>query len=272
MSVDEIKQLAAQIRIKSLGMVHRAKASHIGSALSIADILAVLYGRVLIFDSENPEAPHRDRFILSKGHACVALYAALSEVGFIDKSDLDTYGEDYSKLMNHVSHAVPGVEFSTGSLGHGLPFAVGKAKTAKMKNENWNTFVLLSDGEVAEGSNWEALLFAAHHNLDNLMIIVDYNKIQSMTTVKETLNIEPLGDKFAAFGCETVELDGHNLLEMTDQIENLKNKTNGKPKVVIAHTTKGKGVSFMENKVEWHYKSPNDDEYKTALREIFDAQ
>lgn len=257
--------LARKIRVSALKMVHRARASHIGSALSIADILAVLYGEVLNFNSADQHLVFRDRFILSKGHACVAVYAALAEVGFIPKDALDTYGDDFSWLMNHISHKVNGVEFSTGSLGHGLPFAVGKALSAKIRNETWRTFVVMSDGEMDEGSNWEALMFAAHHKLNNLTAIIDYNKLQSLDTVEHTLGLEPLTDKLKAFGCSVHEIDGHDHMLLQQALTSI---NDNKPTVIVAHTVKGKGVSFMENRVEWHYKNPNDAELALALSEI----
>lgn len=259
------ESLARDIRINVLRMVHRAKASHVASALSICDILSVLYGRVMRFDPANPTEAERDRFILSKGHACVAVYSTLAEVGVIPKEQLSTYGQDFSWLMNHVSHKVPGVEFSTGALGHGLPFGVGKALAAKTKGENWHTFVLLSDGEMDEGSNWEALMFAAHHQLDNLTAVIDYNKLQSLDTVANTLGLEPLGAKLKAFGSDLREVDGHDHGQL---FKEFLRPSNGSPRVIVAHTVKGKGVSFMENKVEWHYKNPNEEELATALAEI----
>lgn len=251
-------------------MVHSAKASHVGSALSIADILAVLYGKMMRYEPQNPQSPNRDRFILSKGHACVAVYATLAEVGFINKDDLLSYGQDHSVLMNHISHKVPGVEFSTGSLGHGLPFGTGKALAAKRSNKKWRTFVLMSDGELGEGSNWEAMMFAAHHHLDNLVAIVDYNKLQSLTTVEKTLRIEPLADKARAFGWAAREIDGHDHTALIESLENIPWEA-GKPSFVIAHTTKGKGVSFMEDSVEWHYKTPSLDQLAQALGELSHA-
>ena len=259
------KQLAKKIRRNALNMVHRARASHIASALSIVDILAVLYGRVMNISPVLVNSDERDRFILSKGHACVALYSTLAEIGIIPINELDTYGEDLSWLMNHASHKVTGIEFSTGSLGHGLPFAVGKALASKIKNENWQTFVILSDGEMDEGSNWEALMFAAHHKLDNLTAIIDYNKLQSLDSVANTLGLEPLADKLIAFGWNVREIDGHNHDEIFEAL--LGSKKNY-PSIIIAHTTKGKGVSFMENKVEWHYKNPNDQQLCDALLEL----
>lgn len=257
--------LASEIRCEILRMVHRAKASHIASALSISDILAVLYGRIMNILPDQPQWSMRDRFILSKGHACVAVYSTLAAIGIIPKVQLQTYGNDFSWLMNHISHKVPGVEFSTGALGHGLPFGVGKALAAKATIQSWKIFVLLSDGEMDEGSNWEALMFAAHHRLDNITAIIDYNKYQSLNTVSNTLGLEPLVDKLTAFGCSVCEVDGHDHEQLFGVLS--ANATE-KPRVIVAHTTKGKGVSFMENRVEWHYKTPSDEQLEMALAEI----
>ena len=257
--------MAREIRKNALQMVHRAKASHIGSALSIADILAVLYGKVMRHDPFNPLSQTRDRFILSKGHACVAVYATLAEAGYISHDDLLTYGQDFSWLMNHISHKVPGVEFSTGALGHGLPFGVGKALTARSRGEKWTTYVLLGDGEMDEGSNWEALMFASHHRLSNLVAIIDCNNLQSLTTVSETLSLEPLAEKLSAFGCDVSDIGGHDHESL---VEELSRRSVTKPRAVIARTTKGKGVSFMENQVDWHYRNPNDEQLATALKEL----
>lgn len=258
---------AIKIRKYSLQMVHSARASHIGSALSIADIVATLYDKVLRINPNDSHWDKRDRFILSKGHACVSVYSALAIRGFIKESELKSYGQDYSRLMSHISHKVPGVEFSTGSLGHGLSFGAGKAFAAKIKDDKWKTYVLMSDGEFGEGSNWEAFLFASHHRLDNLVAIIDYNKLQSFTSVEKTLNIEPLSEKLKSFGWEVREVNGHD----NEELEKLLLSTpwtKDKPSALIAHTIKGKGVSFMENSVEWHYKSPNDEQLAAALLEI----
>jgi transketolase len=260
-------QFAKNVRRLSLQMVARAKASHIGSALSIADIVAVLYSDVLRIDPHQPNMPDRDRFILSKGHACVAIYAALANRGFFPILDLETYGQDHSNLMNHISHKVRGVEFSAGALGHGLPFGVGKALAAKRLKADWRVFVLLSDGELDEGSNWEAMMFASHHQLDNLVAIIDYNKLQSLTSIANTLGLEPLVDKFIAFGWSVKEVDGHNHEQIKSVLQEPTWTTN-KPSVVIAHTIKGKGVSFMENRVEWHYRSPSPEQLAQALSEL----
>lgn len=257
--------LANQIRQNALRMVHRAKASHIGSALSIVDILAVLYGQVMRFDPTDSCYDLRDRFILSKGHACVAVYSTLAEVGFISKTELETYGDDFSWLMNHISHRVTGVEFSTGALGHGLPFGVGKALAARTRSQTWRTFVLLSDGEMDEGANWEALMFAAHHKLTQLTAIIDYNKLQSLGSVANTLGLEPLVEKLRAFGCAIQDIDGHDHAQLLNALVQVDPH---RPTVVIAHTIKGKGVSFMENRVEWHYKNPNDEQLALAIKEL----
>jgi len=266
MKMDTIS-FSRQIRKNVLQMVYQAKASHIGSCFSIVDIVAVLYGTTLNLSVNHPAWPSRDRFILSKGHAAAAIYAALALKGFFPLEELQLYGNDGSRLMAHISHKVPGVEFSTGSLGHGLPFATGKALSAKKQAVNWRVFVLMSDGEMDEGSNWEAFMFAAHHRLDHLVAIIDYNKIQSLTTVAKTLGIEPLAEKLRAFGWSVREVNGHD----HDQLHLVLSTTpweEGKPCVLIAHTTKGKGVSFMENKVEWHYKSPTHEQRLLAELEI----
>ena len=260
-------QLSVAVRRDVLCMVHRAKASHVGSCFSIIDIVAVLYGEVMRIDPMDPAAPGRDRFVLSKGHAAAAVYATLANVGIVPRADLDTYGADLSPYMTHASHKIPGIEFSSGSLGHGLPFGVGKALAAKRMDRPWRVFVMLSDGEMDEGSNWEALMFASHHRLDNLIAIVDYNKLQSLTTVALTLVLEPLVDKFVAFGWVVHEVDGHDHAALREHLATAPWQT-GKPSLLLAHTVKGKGVSFMENKVEWHYRSPDDTLLATALAEL----
>ena len=250
-------------------MVHRSNASHIGSALSVVDILAVLYNNILNYDSNNPNWEERDKLILSKGHSCVSLYAVLGLKNFFDIELLKTYGKNGSNFMNHISHKVPGVEFSTGSLGHGLPYAVGIALGNKLKKIDSKVYVILGDGEVAEGSNWEALLFASHNKLDNLVVIIDNNNLQSLTTVDDTLSLEPYDKKFLSFGCNVVKVDGHDH-EQLNKVFSFNNPYL-KPNVVIAKTIKGKGVSYMENEVKWHYKSPNTQELLIAIKEINNA-
>lgn len=257
-------ETALNIRRIALEMVHRSKGSHIGSALGIADILAVLYTDVLNLNAYEPNWQERDRFILSKGHACSALYAALALKNYLELDDLHAYGKNGSTLMNHASHKVNGVEFSTGSLGHGLPFAVGKAIFAKRKQLGFQTYVLISDGELNEGSNWEAIMFASHHQLSNLTCILDYNRLQSLTTTAETLNLEPVFDKAKSFGWDVIDIDGHNHHELQNAFL-LKCE---RPKFIICNTVKGKGVSFMENQVAWHYKNPDDSELGQAIKEL----
>ncbi len=261
------RDLAHRVRVDVLRMVHRARASHVGSCLSSADILAVLYGAVMRFDPAAPTTPDRDRFILSKGHAAAAVYSVLAQIGCLAHTDLDEYGNDGSLLMTHVSHKIRGVEFSTGSLGHGLPFGVGKALAARRLHAVWRTFVLMSDGEMDEGSNWEALMFAGHHRLDNLVAVIDYNKLQSLASVKATLDLEPLSAKLESFGWSARELDGHDHAALQEALSTTP-WAPGKPSIVIAHTVKGKGVSFMENRVEWHYKSPSATQLDEALAEL----
>lgn len=260
------KDFSSKVRILSLLLVFKAKASHIGSALSIADILGVLYFYDHLLHCPNPSDEDRDRFILSKGHACVALYSSLYLKGFFSIKELFTYGDNYSPFMNHASHIVDGIEFSTGALGHGLGFGCGKSLAAKVSNKKWHTFVLISDGELQEGSNWEAFLFASHHNLNNLTVIIDHNNLQSLTTVENTIAIEPLADKLSAFGWNVINTNGHDHKLLRKCIEEA--KSSEKPSIIISKTIKGKGVSFMENKVSWHYKNPDKNELELSLQEI----
>jgi transketolase len=261
-------ELANQIRIHALKMTSRGGSSHVGSAFSLADILAVLYGRILHIDPKDPRAEDRDRFILSKGHAGSAVYAVLAETGFFDREKLATHYQDGSNLSGHVSHkGIPGVELSTGSLGHGLSVGAGMAYGAKLDGGTHRVVVLMSDGECDEGSNWEAILFAAHHRLDNLTAIIDYNKIQSLAAVAETLALEPFADKWQSFGWAVREVDGHDHQQLEERLSNLPAQI-GKPTVVIAHTVKGKGVSFMEHSVLWHYRCARGEEFDAALKEL----
>lgn len=251
-----MNRITKDIRKNILKLSYKAKSSHIGSCLSIVEILAVLYHNIL---------KKKDRFILSKGHAALALYCTLYQKKYISLKTLNSFGSNKTILMNHVSHKVNGVEFSTGSLGHGLPVAIGKAIKFKINKEKNKVYVLMSDGEINEGTTWEGLLFASHHKLDNLNIIIDYNKIQSMDFVKKVINIEPLKSKFLSFGCNVKVINGHNITAINNAlIRSAKNK----PNVIIANTVKGKGVSFMENNNLWHYKNPNLEELKRSLLEI----
>ena len=262
------KQLANNIRKHAVTMTSLGGSSHIGSILSVADILAVLYGSTLKYNSKDPKWIDRDRFILSKGHAGAGVYAVLAESGFMSLDKLKTHSQDGSDLCGHVSHkGIPGVEFSTGSLGHGLPVASGMALAAKINKKKHRVFALLSDGECDEGSNWEAILFAAHHKLNNLVVIIDRNRLQSIYSTEDTLALEPFPDKWKSFGWDVVEIDGHNHNEIFKSCKN-EDASKSKPLCVIANTTKGKGVSFMENNTLWHYRSPKGDEYKIAIAEL----
>jgi transketolase len=268
MENNQIKKLAWQIRYQTLMMTHRAKSSHIGTNFSTAELLAELYGRALRVDPTRPEWPERDRFILSKGHGCAALYAVLAERGFFPLDWLDDFYQNGARLAGHITHAgVPGVEVSTGSLGHGLSIATGMALAAKRDKRAYRTFALLSDGECDEGSTWEPILFAPQHRLDNLIAIVDYNKIQSLGSVKEVIDLEPFADKWRAFGWSVREIDGHDLNEVKQAFANIPYQTE-RPSCIIAHTVKGKGVSFMEDELLWHYRTPQGEEFEAALAEL----
>jgi len=265
--IERTRERARRIREHALRMVHRANASHIGTGLSMADILAVLYGGVARVDPANPRAPERDRVILSKGHGAAAFYAALAEAGFFEVSRLETFCEDGSALAGHVSHHVPGVDFSTGSLGHGLSLGCGVALGLKRDARPGRAFVILSDGECDEGSTWEAALFAPHHGLDNLVAIVDYNKIQSFGSVKEVLELEPFAEKWAAFRWDVQAIDGHDHAALAAAFAAVP-RTPGRPSVILAHTVKGRGVSFMENDLLWHYRSPSREQLEAAVGEV----
>lgn len=259
--------LATAIRLSVLDMTHRSGASHVGTGYSIADILAVLYSGVLEIAPENPTAQDRDRLILSKGHGCAALYAALAHRGFFPLDWLDTFYLDGGRLFGHITHkGVPGVEASTGALGHGLPIAAGQALWLTDRTPTARVFAVLSDGECDEGSTWEAALFAGAHHLQNLTVIIDYNRIQSLGTTDDILNLEPLADKWRAFGWDVQEVDGHDHDALRKSLE--RDATADRPRCIVAHTVKGRGVSFMEHSVLWHYRAADADEYRAARAEL----
>jgi len=265
-AVDSVA-LARRIRAHALRMTSAGGGSHIGAIFSCADILAVLYGGVLHVDPEAPRHPDRDRFVMSKGHAGGGVYAVLAERGFFPVDKLLTHYQNGSELSGHVSHALHGVEVSTGALGHGLSIAAGMAFAGKLKAAGHRVFCLLSDGECDEGSTWEAVLFAAQHQLSNLVAIVDYNRIQGIAPISEVLELEPFADKWTAFGWAVREVDGHDHAALRSALEAVPiNK--GKPSCLIARTTKGKGVSFMEDSVLWHYRIPRGEEFDAALAEL----
>ncbi len=262
--------LAWLIRRNGLEMSRISRGSHIGSVFSAAEIIAVLYTGILHVNPEDPRMPERDRLILSKGHAGSAVYAALAERGFFPVEQLKNHYGNGSFLSGHVSHkGVPGVEVSTGSLGHGLAIGTGMALGARMNGESWRTWVVLGDGECDEGSVWEAALQAAQYGLDRLCAVVDYNHMQSLDTVDRTLRLEPFESKWRDFGWNAESVDGHDVRALRAAFERAQaNAGSGKPSVVLAHTVKGKGVSFMENNILWHYRTPQGAEYEAALREL----
>jgi transketolase len=255
------KFIAQNARISIVRMTNKANASHVGSALSVVDILACLYSGEF---SLTPNKESEDVVILSKGHAATALYAVLAEVGFFPKNWLTQYCDDESPLGGHVtSSKVPGVSLSTGSLGHGLPYALGISFGKKHAMSPGIVFAVISDGECDEGTTWESALMANHFNLSNLCVIIDRNRIQSLGSTEDTIRLEPLADKWVAFGWDVVEIDGHSHVDLLAAL-----RPGIKPRVIIANTVKGKGVSFMENSVAWHYKSPTGDYFNQALSEL----
>ena len=265
--IERCERLARSIREHCLRMTSRTQTGHLGGMLSMAELLAVLYERILRVDPANPRWPDRDRFILSKGHAGGAVYAVLAEKGFFPKEWLTLYYCDNGKLMGHINHYVPGVEISTGSLGHGLPIAVGMSLAARHARKQHRIFCLMSDGDCDEGSNWEAILFAGHHHLDNLMAIVDYNRTQALGFSKEVLNLEPLAEKLRAFGWSVREIDGHRCEEIESTLKQVPFEP-GKPSWIIAHTIKGKGAGFLQGTIESHYDHLNDEQLTQTLQEL----
>ena len=256
--------LSRRIREIVLERSWRAGAGHIGSALSVADMLAVLFGGAIkVLDVEDPE---RDRFVLSKGHAALALYAALYETERLSGEQLESFCVDGSPLATHPEHVVPGIDFSTGSLGQGLSFAVGAALAARMQGSPRRAFALLSDAECDEGSIWEAIMFAAHHRLGNMIALVDVNGQQALGYTREVLDLAPLSARWRAFGWDVHDVDGHDVEQLRDVLEGLDGA--GPPHVLLAHTTFGKGVAYMENAIPWHYRSMTDQQYELALSQL----
>ena len=264
----DLQQKTRQLRKTIFEVICQGGGGHIPACLSVVEILTVLYHQVLRVDPDNPKDPDRDRFILSKGHASVALYAILADKGFISYEQLATYGHSGTMLGGHPDmYAVAGVEASTGALGHGFGFGVGVALAGKMDDKDYRVFTLLGDGECQEGSVWEAAMFAPQHNLDNLIAIIDYNKLQALDRLENIVSLEPLADKWKSFGWEVREVDGHDTPALLDIFQAVPFAT-GKPSLVIAHTIKGKGISFMENVPIWHYRLPNADEMKIACAQL----
>lgn len=265
---ERLVEIAKDTRRSIFKTICEGGGGHIPASLSMVEILVYLYYNVLNIDSNDNKNQDRDRFILSKGHSCVALYAILADKGFFPKAELTRFGKKGSILGGHPDMLkVPGIEASTGSLGHGLAFGIGIALSGKLDKMDYRVFVLLGDGECQEGSVWEAAMFAPQHKLDNLVVIIDYNKIQAMDYLDKIVSLNPLADKWKAFGWEVRDVDGHdfhNLQEIFESVPFVK----GKPNLIIAHTTKGKGISFMENSPIWHYRLPNKEEMKIACKEL----
>jgi len=266
--LQELRKLSAGVRRRSLRMVHRAKLGHPGGDLSSADILVTLYFAVLRIDKDRPDAPDRDRFIMSKGHCSASLYATLAAAGFLPEEELETFAQPLSRLSGHPDRTTtPGVEASTGTLGHGLPVAVGAALAARIDGAAWRTFVLTGDGELQEGSNWEAAMAAAHFGLDNLTLVVDRNMLQQGDATERTIRLEPLAEKWRAFGWAVREVNGHDHAALLEAFGRLPFEP-GRPSCIIAHTHKGCGVSFIEDRPEWHHRVPTDEELEAALLEL----
>ena len=268
MLIEEYKVLAKELRRDILDIIYRTKSPHIGSSLSMVELLVVLYFRILSLDPGKPSDKNRDRFLLSKGHGCPALFAILAKKGFLTKEDLDGFALNGDCLGQHPNRDVgKGIEITSGSLGHGLSQGSGMALAGKYDKANYRVFAFLGDGELNEGSVWEAALFASHHKLDNLVVIIDRNRLQALGSGSEIMNLEPLAEKWASFGWAVKEIDGHNFEEIIGALEKIPLEK-GKPTCIIANTTKGKGISFMENDFRWHDKFPDEKEYQKALEEL----
>ena len=268
MSVEELKKMAVIIRCDIIDMICTAAAGHPGGSLSAADVVTALYFRVMRIDPENPDWPDRDRFILSKGHACPVWYAALAERGYFDKSHLKTLRQMGSILQGHPDMLkTPGIDMTAGSLGHGLPAGLGMALSGKLQQKDYHVFVIIGDGESQEGSIWEASMAAPNFKLDNLTAILDYNHLQNDYSVDDIMPIHPVVDKWQAFGWHVIEIDGHDMTQVVDALEKAK-AHQGAPTMIVANTVKGKGVSYMENVCEWHGKAPCQEEADRALEEL----
>lgn len=264
-SVSELENISKNVRLGILEAVYSAQSGHPGGALSCADILTDLYFNEMNIDPKNPKMENRDRFVLSKGHASPAIYSVLANRGYFPVEDLKTFRKIDSYLQGHPDmKKVPGVDMTTGSLGQGLSVANGMALAAKLDQKDFYVYVVMGDGEIEEGQVWEAAMSAAHYKLNNVIAFVDFNGLQIDGAVKDVMNVTPIKEKFEVFGWNTLEINGHNFEEISNAVKKAKESVD-KPTVIIAHTTKGKGISFMENQAGWHGKAPNDDEYKTAL-------
>ncbi|ASP83090.1 transketolase [Sinorhizobium meliloti] len=268
MQPNDLDRIARQIRLRDLQAVFEAGAGHIGGEMSAIDILTALYFRVLRIWPDQPKHPERDRFVLSKGHVALALYVTLAKRGFIPEEEIGTFLKPHSRLNGHPNCTkVPGVETNTGPLGHGLPVAVGMAKAAKLTGAKYHTYVLTGDGEMQEGSNWEAIASAAQFGLDNLTLIIDHNRFQQGAALKDTNNLAPFPAKLEAFGWDVTEINGNAMDEIVPALE----RGGERPHCIVAHTNKGHGISFMQDKVDWHHKVPNAEQYEIAVAELSEA-
>ncbi|MGB5750409.1 MAG: transketolase [Desulfobacterales bacterium] len=267
MTGEEIRFKSLQYRLKTLKLIKKANTGHTGGDLSSTDILNVLYNHVLNISASNFQDPDRDRFIMSKGHSVEVLYTVLADCGFFSESDLESAGRYQSHFVGHPTRKIPGIEQNTGALGHGLPIATGIAIAGKKDHAAYKVYTLLGDGEMAEGSNWESLMLAAHYKLDNLVAIVDRNRLQITGGTEEVCALEPLQEKLESFGWAVKSIDGHRISELMCTLQSVPFQ-HAKPSFIIANTTKGKGVSFMENNKKWHHGVPSDDQFETAITEL----
>ena len=266
--ISRLKDIAAELRKKIFRMALRAGGGHIAPAFSTVEVLTALYFKILKIDAKKPLDDSRDRFILSKGHGCAALYAVLAQAGFIEEKLLDSFCREGGLLGGHPDiQMVPGIEATTGALGHGIVFAAGIALAGKIDEKNYRVFTLVGDGECQEGSVWETAMFASHHRLDNLIAIVDYNKLQALGPISDIMGLEPLKEKWEAFGWAVREVDGHDLKEIVNVLSAVPFEKD-KPNLLIAHTVKGKGISFMENVPIWHYRLPEEEQLAAAFKEL----
>ncbi|MBQ6292571.1 MAG: transketolase [Lachnospiraceae bacterium] len=270
--VEELQQIAKELRRDVIYMVSRAKSGHVGGSLSAAEIVTALYFSEMKLDPAQPKWPDRDRFILSKGHCCPILYAALCRKGYFSREVLDTLRKVHSPLQGHPDmRKTPGLDMSSGSLGNGLSIGLGMALAARANEKNYRVYVLMGDGEQEEGAVWEAAMAASHMKVDNLVGFVDCNKLQLIGRVAEIIDIAPLADKWRAFGWNVVQIDGNDMEAVLDALDKVR-KVKGKPSVILADTVKGKGVSFMEDQVQWHSKAPNEEEAARAIKEIMEGE
>lgn len=267
MDCNTLKQKSEELRLEVIKLIHSGRTGHTGGDLSVLNLLTVLYYKVMNVDANNPKMPNRDRFILSKGHCAEALYCVLNDKGFIKKEELEAYGKDYAHLGGHPDVTIPGVEINTGALGHGLSAGVGMALSAKMSRASYKTFVVMGDGEQAEGSIYEAAMAANKYHLDNLVAFIDRNGLQISGSTEDVMPLERLKDKWEAFGWDVMETNGDDICHIVKTLESI-NFKNGHPHMIISDTTKGYGVSYMENVAKWHHGVPNEEQYETAIQEI----